>query len=999
MRGGRASIFFKRRRLPPISRRRKLSNRCAGAFVAAAVLATGWPALALVLNDNFNGAGFTVINGTTANQLLTGIDSNNVFNNVVSLGSGSCTGTLINSTTILTAAHCFFTPTGANAGAFSAQETIGFTPNGSSVASTIVTPALTIVNPNYNILKSSNADIALIILPTPITNVTPVQLLQLQPGNAGFPTAGTPLLISGFGLNGTGSSPPTSNSQGDNQRRVAQTTLGIYGSLGAAFVPGANNTQNGFSAQFQDPASPATYNFYNLATPVTTAAGGTASGDSGGPVFYCPLAGNVGCTPSQLVEIGDLIGGGAPSTPAGIKESGYGDISSWTPINLFLSWVNGSSGTLALTASPGTSNWSAATSWIGGAVPGTTNMAWLNGATAMTLDVNATVSSLWLSNSQASFSIGAPLTLTVATGTTINSGTLSVFGTLSTPLLGMTGGMLNGSGTINTAGGIVSNYAGTVMPGTSTAIGTLTIVGSYQQSPGATLFIKAGGTSADLLNVNGAATLGGNLQVQLLPQSNLIQTGVNYTILNSTGLSGTFANVPPQQISAFLLSSVSYTATGVTLSLARDASYLTAANTPNQINLANALNNGRTRSNLSNDMEDVYALLDDASVQQANGFLGVADADGTTDDVIGNQLLANFAAGRVIQGALDQHLAALRDGTASLVQNATGLGQLDFGSGSGAAFGFAAAPVEGGFAPFDVALNDRGNTGLSPAASGQAPYAVWLHSIGAWQDLRTDENAPGVSQQLTGVIGGIDVDVPPEWMRDLKVGMAFSYTASALGGGSETGNTDAYRISAYGTKSFGRAYVDGQLTFGGLQMSTNRALDTLGLGLTAAGSTSGDELSAALNAGYRQPVAQWLLEPSVGVSYIRETRQGYTESGADALDMIYDSSSLDSLRWSAGLRAMTSVSVGDGYFLRPELRARYAYDTGNLAPITTGTLEGLPGLPFNFAGVDLGRNSGTFGAGVTLTRHNGLALFADYSVEARQYETVQTAWAGARATW
>jgi len=89
----------------------------------------------------------------------------------------------------------------------------------------------------------------------------------------------------------------------------------------------------------------------------------------------------------------------------------------------------------------------------------------------------------------------------------------------------------------------------------------------------------------------------------------------------------------------------------------------------------------------------------------------------------------------------------------------------------------------------------------------------------------------------------------------------------------------------------------------------------------------------------------------------------------------------------------------NGYLLRPELRARYSYDAKDVMPTTTATMAGLPGFPFSFEGVQVGRSAAIFGGSLTLAKGNAFALFADYNVEMRRYETVQTAWGGLRMNW
>lgn len=161
---------------------------------------------------------------------------------------------------------------------------------------------------------------------------------------------------------------------------------------------------------------------------------------------------------------------------------------------------------------------------------------------------------------------------TLATNQSFTSGGASslvqVDGTLAvsdgTGTLTMTGGILNGNGTIQ--GTLLAN-GGTVSPGNSP--GKLSVTGNATLGAGSIFLAELGGTTAgttfDLLQVGGTVLTGGTLQVQLV-NGYAAPVGSTYTFL----LGGRVDNTTPFTIVSMdpgYLWSVNYTATDATLQL------------------------------------------------------------------------------------------------------------------------------------------------------------------------------------------------------------------------------------------------------------------------------------------------------------------------------------------------------------------------------------------------------------------------------------------------
>ncbi|MFO0943020.1 MAG: hypothetical protein U0930_19965 [Pirellulales bacterium] len=149
---------------------------------------------------------------------------------------------------------------------------------------------------------------------------------------------------------------------------------------------------------------------------------------------------------------------------------------------------------------------------------------------------------------EAGSSLNVPNTNPSPNYTQTGGSTVLVGGSISAPLMTLSGGALTGTGTVTTN---LTNSGGTVGPGASP--GKITINGNYTQGAAGTLSIDVGGTNAatpdfDQLTVTGTANLDGTLNVSAINDF-LPSKGETFRFMTFASRTGDFSikNLAPYQ--------------------------------------------------------------------------------------------------------------------------------------------------------------------------------------------------------------------------------------------------------------------------------------------------------------------------------------------------------------------------------------------------------------------------------------------------------------------
>ena len=549
---------------------------------------------------------------------------------------------------------------------------------------------------------------------------------------------------------------------------------------------------------------------------------------------------------------------------------------------------------------------------------------------------------------------------TYSGSTTVNNGVLLVNGSLTSTIL-LNGGVFGGNGTV---GGINFN-GGTLAPGNS--IGALVVNGDVDFSGGGVYEVEvdAAGNN-DLINVTGTATLTGG-SVEVIPAAGTYDFSTDYTILTAAGgINGEFDSVNTDLV--FLTPSLTYDANNVFLNLQRNSTdFVSIATTPNQLAFAAALDQlSITNPEAVQPLIDPLLLLSQGQARQTfNGLSGSQHTHAQLQILrVGRQFLELlFSRG---QHGINQELAF--------------------------------NPMNGTLLAYNG--SDWPLLASSTAVAGQVDSTTeergwWLHGFGGIGDIDSDSNAGGADYDSKGLAFGLDT----EW-RNWVIGLAGGYTQSDVEPFSGNLAIDSYQLAAYGHWQGGDTFVHVAAGFGFHYTDAARAV-VIGTNSSTARTDYDSYLSGvAMEAGREYELDQSTsLTPYVGVEYVHNNRDGFTETGAGVANLKASKSKDDSLRTSLGLRLVHKIKMKQGTSLTPYLSAAYIREhLDRVAQLDAG-LAVAPASTMRISGPVLDRNRFQLGAGISGQVNDRTTLALGYQTELAGSDEHHSFFATARFSW
>ena len=241
-------------------------------------------------------------------------------------------------------------------------------------------------------------------------------------------------------------------------------------------------------------------------------------------------------------------------------------------------------------------------------------------------------------------------------------------------------------------------------------------------------------------------------------------------------------------------------------------------------------------------------------------------------------------------------------------------------------------------------------------------------------DKDSNSNTQGYNFTTADVAAGVDYRISD----NLALGIALGYVNNDTDMKNARGTVDikGYSVSLYSNYAQDNFYLSTVLGYGGNDYLFRR--QTNYDNRTAVANTEGNQFTVSLNGGYVAKSNNVSYGPTVGLRYNQANINGYTETGANSLNMKVNDQQINSLILSVGAQASVAINTGKDSKIVPNIRASYEHEFANDSRTITTELVSQPGIPIRAGTNNPDRDYVKLGAGAQMQFSKNFSGALDY---------------------
>ncbi|MBS1199278.1 MAG: hypothetical protein H6R18_3063 [Proteobacteria bacterium] len=261
-----------------------------------------------------------------------------------------------------------------------------------------------------------------------------------------------------------------------------------------------------------------------------------------------------------------------------------------------------------------------------------------------------------------------------------------------------------------------------------------------------------------------------------------------------------------------------------------------------------------------------------------------------------------------------------------------------------------------------------------PESDKTSGRRVWGQVVGA--NFR-DGNA-GFDARASGIFFGTDQRLSSSSLLGFSAGLMRSRLDWRDAGGQA--EIQSAKAGVHFLWSEANWFVQGGANLGVSQADTRRNIAFGQISRIASASTKGWEGNIRLETGYRLPLENVRLVPTISLDTFHFHRRAFAETGADSLNLRVQAVSNHSLRSVAAIHLSWDSKLRNGQLLTPFLQLGWAHERSLDGRVITAALQGEAD-GFTVQGNTRRRNALLFSTGASLVSGRNLSVFARYQLE------------------